>query len=137
MTDQDANKAVTRRFLEDFKNRHIMEVVDELFAPDAVLHLPAEGLPEGREGQKAIGQAVFAAFPDVHVTVEDVIAEGDRVAERHTARATHKGPFMGVPATGKRIYWTENHIYRLKDGRITELWSEWSYQKLMDQIRPS
>ncbi|SRR5713101_5188463 len=137
MAQEDMNKAVTRRFLEEFKNGQMMQAVDELFTADAKLHLPAEGLPEGREGQKAIGQVVFAAFPDVHVTLEDTIAEGARVAERHTARATHKGTFMGVPATGKKIYWTENHIYRLVNGRIAELWSEWSYQKLMDQIRGS
>ena len=88
------------------------------------------------EGQKTIGRVIFAAFPDVRVTLEYAIAEGNFVAERHTARATHKGEFMGIPATGKSIYWTENHFYRLENGRISELWSEWSYQKLMDQIAP-
>ncbi len=131
----ERNKMVTRRFMEEFKNGHKMEAVDELFSPNAILHLPAEGLPDGPEGQKAIGKTVFEAFPDVHVTLEDVIAEGDRVAERHTARGTHKGTFMGVPATGRKIFWTENHIYRLAGGRIIELWSEWSYQRLMDQLR--
>jgi predicted ester cyclase len=130
----ESNKAVTRRFTEEFKNRHNFEVIDELFSPKAILHLPADGLPDGPEGQKAIGRVIFAAFPDVHVTLESVIAEGNFVAERHTARATHKGEFMGIPATGKSIYWTENHVYRIENGRISELWSEWSYQRLMDQI---
>jgi predicted ester cyclase len=132
----ESNKAVTRRFMEEFKNGHNFEVIDELFSPQAVLHLPAEGLPNGPEGQKNIGRVIFAAFPDVHVTLECVIAEGNFVAERHTARATHQGEFMGIPATGKSIYWTENHFYRLDKNRITELWSEWSYQKLMQQIAP-
>lgn len=130
----ERNKTITRRFMEEFKNGHKMEAVDELFSPAAILHLPAEGLPNGAEGQKMIGKVIFEAFPDVHVTLEDVIAEGDRVAERHTARATHKGAFMGIAATGKKIYWTENHIYRLEGGKIVELWSEWSYQKLMNQL---
>jgi len=130
----ETNKAVTRRFLEEFKNQHVFAVIDELFSPQASVHLPAEGLPEGPEGQKAIARGIFVAFPDVHVTIDLVIAEGDCVAERHTARATHKGEFMGVPATGKKIYWTENHFYRLSNGRIQELWSEWSFQKLMDQL---
>jgi predicted ester cyclase len=130
----ETNKAVTRRFMEEFKNEHIFAVVDELFSPRALVHLPADGLPEGPEGQKAIARSLFAAFPDVHVTLDDVIAEGNFVAERHTARATHKGEFMSIPATGKKIYWTENHFYRLEDGRIQELWSEWSFQKLMDQL---
>jgi hypothetical protein len=64
------NKAVTRRFTEEFKNRHNFEVIEELFSPKAILHLPAEGLPEGPEGQKAIGRVIFAAFPDVHVTLD-------------------------------------------------------------------
>jgi predicted ester cyclase len=132
----ESNKAVTRRFMEEFKNHHDFDVIDDLFSPKAVIHLPAEGLPEGPEGQKTIGRVIFAAFPDVHVTLECVIAEGNFVAERHTARATHKGEFMGIPATGKSIYWTENHFYRMENGRIAELWSEWSYQKLMEQIAP-
>jgi len=132
----EGNKAVTRRFLEEFKNRHNFDVIDDLFSPRAVIHLPAEGLPEGPEGQKAIGRVIFAAFPDVHVTLEYAIAEGNLVAERHTARATHQGEFMGIPATGKSIYWTENHFYRMENGRISELWSEWSYQKVMEQLAP-
>jgi predicted ester cyclase len=130
----ERNKAITRRFLEEFKNQHKFEVIDELFAPTASIHLPAEGLPPGPEGQKAIARGIFAAFPDVHVTLELVIAEGASVAERHTARATHRGEFMGIAATGKKIYWTENHFYRLENGRIQELWSEWSFQKLMGQL---
>jgi predicted ester cyclase len=98
----ETNKAVTRRFLEEFKNQHVFAVIDELFSPQAAVHLPAEGLPEGPEGQKTIARGIFAAFPDVHVTIDLVIAEGDCVAERHTARATHKGEFMGVPATGRK-----------------------------------
>ena len=130
----ERNKAVTLRFMEEFKNQHNFDVVDELFSPHAILHLPAKGLPNGAEGQKAIGRVIFEAFPDVHVTLEYAIAEGDLVAERHTARATHKGEFMGIPATGKKIHWTENHLYRLESGKIRELWSEWSHQNLMDQI---
>lgn len=129
------NKAITRRFLEKFKNMHKFAVIDELFDPTAAVHLPIDGLPGGPEGQKEIARGIFAAFPDVHVTLDCVTAEGDFVAERHTARATHKGEFMGVPATGKPIYWTENHLYRVKNGRIQELWSEWSFQRLMAQLQ--
>jgi predicted ester cyclase len=130
----EKNKSVTRRFMEEFKNQHKFPIIDELFSPRAIVHLPAEGLPEGPEGQKAIARGIFAAFPDVRVTLDNVIAEGNFVAERHTARATHMGEFMGILPTGRKIYWTENHFYRLEDGRIHELWSEWSFQKLMDQL---
>jgi predicted ester cyclase len=130
----EANKVVTGRFMEEFKNQHDFAVIDELFSPRATVHLPADGLPGGPEGQKEIARGIFAAFPDVHLSRDNVVAEGNFVAERHTARATHKGEFMGIPATGKKIYWTENHLYRVENGKICELWSEWSFQKLMDQL---
>ena len=130
----ETNKAVTKRFTEEFKNKHIMGTIDELFSPRASLHLPIGAKPVGPDGQKDIGRTIFAAFPDVHVTIDLVVAEGNFVTERHTARATHKGEFMGIPATGKKIYWTENHFYRLEDGLIHEVWSEWSFQILMDQL---
>ena len=130
----EANKAVTGRFTEQFKNKHILDSVDELFSPRASLHLPLGEQAVGPDGQKEIGRAVFAAFPDVHVTIDNVMADGNFVAERHTARGTHKGEFLGVAATGKKIHWTENHFYRVEDGLIQEVWSEWSYQNLMDQL---
>ncbi|HYM11932.1 MAG TPA: SRPBCC domain-containing protein [Bryobacterales bacterium] len=126
--------AIVRRFTEEFKNKQNVGVVDELFSPDFAFHLPVKGLPPGREGLKTIGKAIFAAFPDVHVTPEDVIVEGDRVVARDTARATHRGEFNGVPATGRKVYWTENHIYRLENGKIAEVWSETSFQDLMAQV---
>lgn len=126
--------AVVRRFMEEFKNRENLDIVDELMTPDFVLHLPGKKLPPGPASQKAVGRAIFDAFSEVHVTANDTIVEGDRVVERHTARAVHTGEFEGVPATGKKVSWTENHIYRLKDGRIAEAWSEVSFHDLMAQI---
>jgi uncharacterized protein YndB with AHSA1/START domain/ketosteroid isomerase-like protein len=125
---------VVRRFMEEFKNRENLDIVDEVMTPDFVLHLPGKKLPPGPGSQKAVGKAIFDAFSEVHVTANDTIVEGDRVVERHTAHAVHSGAFEGVPATGKKVFWTENHIYRLKDGRIAEAWSEISFHDLMAQI---
>jgi predicted ester cyclase/uncharacterized protein YndB with AHSA1/START domain len=127
--------AVVRRFLEEFKNRANIEVVDETWTPDSMLHVTGFPLPPGRDAQKNIGRAIFAAFGDVHVEVNDTIVEGDRVVERHTAHAVHRGEFMGIPATGKKVFWTENHIYRIANGRIAETWSEPSFHDLLNQIR--
>jgi predicted ester cyclase len=80
------------------------------------------------------GPVIFAAFPDVHASVEIVLAEGDLVAERTTARATHKGEFNGIPATGREVVWTENHIYRFKDGKIVEHWPEIDMLGLLMQV---
>ena len=127
--------ARVRRFLEEFKNRANIDVVDQTWMPDAVLHVTGSALPPGRDAQKNVGRAIFAAFGDVHVEVNDTIVEGDRVVERHTARAVHKGEFQGIPATGKKVFWTENHIYRIVDGKIAETWSEPSFHGLLAQIR--
>jgi ketosteroid isomerase-like protein len=126
--------AVVGRFMEEFKNTANLDIVDELFTSDFVLHLPGMQLPPGPQSQKNVGRTIFDAFSDVHVIVNDTIVEGDRVVERHTARARHTGTFNGVPATGQDVGWTENHIYRLKDGKIAEAWSEVSFHDLIAQI---
>ena len=126
--------AVVQRFMEEFKNKANLDIVDELFTSDFVLHLPGTKLPPGPSSQKAVGKVIFDAFSGVHVTVNQTIVEGDRVVERHTARARHTGTFQGIPATGRDVFWTENHIYRLRDGKIAETWSEISFHDLMAQI---
>jgi predicted ester cyclase len=68
------------------------------------------------------------------VSLQDLVVERDRVVESHIARATHKGEFLGHSATGKKIHWTENHIYRLENGKIAEVWSEASFYNLLEQI---
>ncbi|MFK5284152.1 ester cyclase, partial [Lacticaseibacillus paracasei] len=78
-------------------------------------------IPPGLEGLKALGRAVVAGFPDVRTTIEDMLADGDQVVERVTARATHRGTFQGVAPTGREVTWTETHVYRLENGRIAEL----------------
>jgi predicted ester cyclase len=130
----EKNKAVVRRFAEEFKNKGNLDIVDELFTDDFVHHFNDPRLPKGREGTKLIGRAIFAAFPDVHATIEIMLAEGDWVAERTTARATHNGEFNGIPATGKQVVWTENHIYRFANGKITEHWPELDLLGLMIQL---
>jgi len=127
--------AVVRRFLEEFKNQARLDVVDETWTVDCVLHVPGFQVPPGRRGQKEVGKAIFDAFSKVHVEPHDTIVEGDRVVERHKATAIHKGEFMGVPASGKKVFWTENHIYRLENDLIAETWSEVSFHDLINQIR--
>jgi steroid delta-isomerase-like uncharacterized protein len=128
------NKAIVSQFIEEFKNKANHAIVQELFAEDFVHHFKDPNLPPGREAMMLLGQAVVAGFPDVQVTVEDLLADGDKVIERTTARATHQGTFNGVPATGKPVLWTEIHIYRLAHGRIAELWSEIDFLAILMQI---
>jgi predicted ester cyclase/uncharacterized protein YndB with AHSA1/START domain len=128
--------APVRRFLDEFKNHANIDVVDETWTADCVLHVTGFPMPPGRDAQKNIGRKIFAAFGDVHVEVNDTIVEGDRVVERHSVSAVHKGEFNGFPATGRKVTWTENHIYRMVDGMIAETWSEPSFHDLMKQIAP-
>lgn len=122
----EVNKALVRRYIDLVKNRHgdYAQAVDELFAPDVVFHVRIPGLPPGGTGLKALFGAVIAAFPDVQVTVEHMVAEGDMVAERTLAHGTNKGSLMGIPPSGQVMHWSENHIYRIQNGKIAEMWSE-------------
>ena len=130
----DENKEIVSRFVEEFKNNANHDIVDELFTPDFVHHLKDPNLPPGREAIKLLGQSIVTGFPDVKATVEDLLADGDNVIERTTARATHTGEFNDIPPTGNPVVWTEIHIYRLQDGKIIELWSEIDLLGLLVQL---
>ena len=129
---EDKNKHVIREFTRIFKNEHNVDGVSHLFDKDFVHHFRTP-LPSGFEGLKQVGIMMNSAFPDVVVTEEDLIAAGDKVVERSSAVATHKGALMGAPPTNRKVNWTEIHIYRLKDGRIAEHWAEVAMLELLQQ----
>ncbi len=130
----EANKDVVSRFIEEFKNKANHGIVDELMTPNFVHHLTDPRLPQGRDGIKALGQVIVAGFPDVHASVQELMADGDKVIERTQTSATHTGEFNGIPATGRQVGWTEIHIYRLEDGKIAEQWSEIDLLGLLVQL---
>ncbi len=127
-------KAVVERFVEEYKNRQNPNIVDELVAKDCEVHIPLPGLPPGREGMRINGQMMCGAFPDVRVEREFFLVDGDIVVERAKAAATHKGELMGMLPTGKKVTWTELHAYRVKEGQITEVWSEADFMGVMVQL---
>ena len=131
---EQENKQIVAEYIEEFKNKANHDIVDELLAPDFAHHLKDPRLPQGRDAIKLLGQSIVAGFPDVKATVEELLADGDMVVERTSARATNTGEFNGIPATGKQVAWTEIHIYRLKDGKIAELWSEIDLLGLLTQL---
>ena len=130
---EEKNKQVIRDFTRIFKNQHNVDGVGHLFDPNFVHHFRAP-LPTGLEGLRQVGIMMNGAFPDVVVTEEDLIASGDRVIERSSAVATHKGSMMGEPPTNNRVAWSEIHIYRLKDGKVCEHWAEIAMMELLQQI---
>ena len=103
-------------------NNNRFELIDELYATDYVEHTPQPGVPPTREGFKQTAIALKKAFPDLRYTIDDVIDGGDRIVHRLTASGTMKGDFAGMPATGKYATWTEIHIGRVVNGRLTEHW---------------
>jgi predicted ester cyclase len=128
----EVNIAAFRRAIEDGWSRGDAAVIDELFAPDFVEH--QAGIGPGRAGVIAAAMALRAAFPDLRMTFEDVVATGDMVWARLRATGTHAGPFMGVPATGRGIDITIIDIVRFVDGRLVEHWGVADRLNLAQQI---
>jgi predicted ester cyclase len=98
-------------------------LLDELLAPEFVDHSPQPGMAPTREGITESMKALKAAFPDLRYSVDDAIVSGEQVVHRLSATGTMTGEFMGIPATGKRASWTEIHIGRGVNGRLTEHWA--------------
>jgi predicted ester cyclase len=114
-------KMVERLPLEVF-NQDKFALIDEILAPNYVEHTPAPGFAPTREGFKETAVALKKAFPDLRYTIEDSLESGDRIVHRLTAKGTMRGDFMGVRATGKPATWTEIHIGRVANGRLTDHW---------------
>ena len=131
MSEQD--KAQVRRVIEEVYNRGDLAAVDELAASELVIHA-ASGDIRGREGAKAYVAALRAGFPDLHLTVEDQVAEGDMVITRWTARGTHRGEFQGLPPSGKSVRVAGTDIDRIVEGRTVECWAHVDELGLMQQL---
>jgi predicted ester cyclase len=129
----EKNKAVIRRFAEEFKVKANVNVIEETHAASCVFHLPDPSATT-RDAMKMLGGAIFKAFPDVKPVTEELLAIDDKVIERTSVTATHKGEFNGVPPTNRSVRWSELHIYRLKDGQVVEQWSEINMLGLLAQI---
>ena len=119
--DQAHNVEVYRRVF-DAVNRGDEAALDDLLTADVLDHNPIPGQAPGVAGFKQWLRYVRAAFPDVHVTVEDALSQGDRVAGRVTWRGTHEGPFAGVVGSGKPVQFTAIHIVRFANGKTAEWW---------------
>jgi steroid delta-isomerase-like uncharacterized protein len=126
----EQNRALVRRWYDDVLNDRNFAAVDEIVAPDFVIN----GQPVGSEGIRQAAVWVRSVFPDLRVTVEDVVAERDRVVTRFTARATHCGEFLGVPATGKAVTMSGVHVDRVAHGRIAERWETVDLLGLLQQL---
>ena len=127
------NKAVAKRAVEAI-NAGDFSLLESLVAPDGADHAVPPGMPPTRDSAIQFLTMFRAAFPDLHYTLEDVIAEGDRVVQRATASGTMKGEFLGMPATGKSATWSEIHIVRVQDGKIVEHWASVDQLGMLQQL---
>lgn len=129
----EENKKIVQRYRTIHTQGNLNEL-DQIVAKDLVSHNLLPGLPQGLEGGKMAHQGLAGAFPDSKTTTQDLIAEGDKVVERWTLSATNTGPFMGMPATGKKYTVTGISIYRLAGGKIVEHWADFDQLGIMQQL---
>ena len=120
-----SNKASFRR-LQDATNTGDVELIaktiDELVDPDAVIHTPLPIQATGATLLKEVFGRLLRAYPDLHITVEDLIEEGDKIVSRQTVTGTHQGEYMGLPPSGRPVTYNEIFIVRFAGGRIAETW---------------
>jgi steroid delta-isomerase-like uncharacterized protein len=130
----EENKAVLRRWIEAYNERDLQAEADVL-APDYVAHVPAAPGPlEGLEAWRQFSGSFAEAFPDIRLTIEDIMAEGDMVAARVAFRGTHRGEFQAIPPTGKEVNFTAMEINRVVEGKVEEHWVELDLLGLMQQL---
>ena len=129
------NKALVRRGFEELFNEAKLDLADEIVTPDHVSHdTSTPEHPPGPEGDRQLVNLVRGAFPDGRISIEDLVAEGDRVAVRWTFRGTHRGVFMGIAPTGKEVEMGAMDLVRVAGGKIAETWSNVDMMAMMRQL---
>ena len=134
-TAANKNKASVRRVIEEIYNQGNLAVADELYATNAVRYDPATpDVGRGPEFAKQIAIRYREAFPDLHLTIADMIVEGDKVVIRWASSGTHQGNLQGIAPTGKNFSISGIHIARFADGKIVEEWVNWDTLGMMKQL---
>jgi steroid delta-isomerase-like uncharacterized protein len=129
----ESNKELVRRFLDTIWNRRDLTNLAEFLAPN-VISYPPHDRREGIEDFKENFREIYQAVPDLQFTLEDLVAEGDRVADRWQIRGTHRGEIAGIAPTGKQVSWTGMAFFRIEKGKIVEHWNEVDRLSLMQQL---
>jgi predicted ester cyclase len=130
------NKAIARRFFKEFWDQKNLAAADQLMAASHVDHTPGSppGLPPGPEGFKLFGSAYFTAFPDLRITIDDQVGEGDMVVTRWTSHGSNTGSLFGMPATNKSATITGITISRIVDGKAVETWTNFDNLGMLQQL---
>jgi steroid delta-isomerase-like uncharacterized protein len=132
----EENKALARRFMDEVYNEGNVNFIDEVVASNLVVHDPTspEGMTSGVQSAKQFVEVYRNAFPDIQMTVEDLIAEGDKVVTRWRARGTHQGELMGIPPSGNPVEVTGITIDRIEGGKVVETWANYDALGMMQQV---
>jgi steroid delta-isomerase-like uncharacterized protein len=131
------NKATISRFCDAMNSGDaelIAKTIDEVVEPDVLIRTPLPVEATGAQALKEVFARLHRVFPDLHITVEDLIAEGDKVVGRNLVTGTHQGDYMGVPPTGKSVAYDEIFIFRFRNGRIAETWGVVDVLSQMKQL---
>jgi len=129
-----ADKAVVRRFVDEFQTGHDQSVADELLAAEFVDHSPFGPLSPDRNGVLALFGMLFAAFPDFRAEIHQQFADGDTVITRKTFHGTHQGEFMGIPRSGREVAFDVIDVVRVREGMMVEHWNVVDAMALMTQL---
>lgn len=132
----ESNKALAKKAVDIWSTGNL-KAIDEVYDPSFQKHMNyyhGYQILKGPESMKKYIKEFREAFPDFHDTIEDQIAEGNKVVTRFTSRGTHKGKFMSIDPTGRKVSWTGIIIDRIENGKIIETWVHWDTQGLMEQL---
>jgi steroid delta-isomerase-like uncharacterized protein len=130
----EQNKALYRRYIQEVFNEGRLEALATLLSPDYIYHDAPPDIPKGRAAIEHVVTMFRGAFPDFEITIEEQIAEGDKVCSRATSRGTHRGPIFGIPATGKKIEMRGITIVSIANERITGSWVKNDVMGFMKQL---
>ena len=128
------NKALIRRLYAEVFHKGNLALVDELFAPSFVRHAPPSPDLSGPTAVKELCATIRAAFPSLHYTLEDMVAEDDKVALRWSVVGAHQGKFLGIAPTGKSVTMSGTVTFLIQEGKVAEEWSHWDALGLLQQL---
>jgi steroid delta-isomerase-like uncharacterized protein len=134
---ETSNKAAVRRFCDAANSGNaelISKTIDELVEPEALMRTPLPIEATGAELVKEVFARLHRAYPDLHITIEDLIEEGEKVVSRNTVTGTHQGEHMGIPPTGKSVAYNEIFVFRFASGRLAESWGVVDVLSQMKQL---
>jgi steroid delta-isomerase-like uncharacterized protein len=130
----ESNEEINRGQIEEIWNQGNLDAIPKFYAADVVIHGAPSELPPGTEGVRVSIGGFRAAFPDLHLTIEDTIVQGDKLVFRWSWTGTHKGEFLGIPPSGKKVASNGMSIVRLAGGKIVEAWNASDDLGLMQQL---